>query len=165
MKEDLFFLPLFIKEKIYVIAKDFMDTEVAILEKQTSIKEEVGTVPLADLPKKDVAPFLILHEESSLPALQEELLAGILKAISVSSDKVEKLFITDFQPTTLASRKFVFVFSSAKIPSVFSQLEKNKAREITQGTQVIYSDSLTDLASDKQKKLALWAELKRAFGL
>ncbi|TAH18045.1 MAG: hypothetical protein EAZ08_12665 [Cytophagales bacterium] len=149
MKEDLFFLPLFITEKIYVIAKD----------------EEVGIAHLADLPKQETKPFLILHEENSLPVAQEELLANILKAVSISSDKLERLFIGDFQPINLASRKFIFVFSSAKIPPAFAQIEKNKAREITEGTQVIYSDSLTDLAGDKQKKLALWAELKRTFSL
>ncbi len=162
MKEDLFFLPLFIKEKIYVIAKDFADKEKETLEEQTLIKEEVSGVLAADL-IKDVLSFLILHEETMLPTAQEELLNNILKAINVPSNQVDKLFIGDFQPTQLLSRKFVFILSSAKIPTTFAQLEKNKAREITQGTKAIYSDSLTALADDKQKKLALWAELKKTF--
>ncbi len=163
MNEDLFFLPLFIKEKIYVIAKDFDAKEQETLGEQTSLKDVVSNAPITDHINKEIAPFFILHQEAALPAAQEELLNNILKAIDIPLNQVEKLFIGDFKPIHLTSRKFVFILSSAKIPTVFDQLEKNQTREITQGIRAIYSDSLTDLAIDKQKKLALWAALKKAF--
>lgn len=163
MNEDLFFLPLFIKEKIYVIAKDFEAKEQETLEKQTLLKNVVSNIPVADHINKEIAPFFILHEETSLPTAQEELLHNILKAINIPLNQVEKLFIGDFKPSQLTSRKFIFILSSAKIPTAFDQLEKNQTREITQGTQAIYADSLTELAIDKQKKLALWAALKKTF--
>jgi DNA polymerase III psi subunit len=163
MNEDLFFLPLFIKEKIYVIAQDFEAKEQETSGKQTSLKDLVSSMPLADQINKEIVPFFILHQEATLLAAQEELLHNILKAIDIPLNQVEKLFIGDFEPTQLTLRKFVFIFSSAKIPTVFDQLEKNQTREIRQGMQAIYSDSLTDLTSDKQKKLALWAALKKTF--
>lgn len=163
MNEDLFFLPLFIKEKIYVIAKDFEAKEQETLEKQTSLKNVVSNIPIADHINKETAPFFILHEEATLPTAQEELLHNILKAIDIPLNQVEKLHIGDFKPAQLTSRKFVFIFSSAKIPTAFDQLENNQVREITQGTRAIYSDSLTALVNDRQKKLDLWAVLKKTF--
>jgi DNA polymerase III psi subunit len=57
---------------------------------------------------------------------------------------------------------FIFVFSN-DVPEPFISLEKNKVRAITQSTKVLLSDTLSELINNKQKKMALWNELKKTF--
>ncbi len=145
-QKDLFFLPVFIKETIYVLDKD---------EKTLSAQGEVTTMP--------TLPFLVLHEEASpLPESLSEQLNNILKAIHIPLHQVEKLSVAAFQPAMLQDRMFIFVFSN-DVPEPFISLEKNKVRAITQSTKVLLSDTLSELINDKQKKMALWNELKKTF--
>ncbi len=168
MKDDIFFLPLFIKEKIYVIGKDEL---MLVEEKQAPVTTQYiieDTTEKLIKPEKiaqtiNPSPFLILHEENSpLPAPQEELLSNILKAINIPLPQIEKIFVGEFRREYLTGRQFIFVLSSS-VPAPFAQMEKNKVRLLSEGTQALISDSLTDLTNDKQKKMALWAELKQHF--
>ncbi len=144
--KDLFFLPILIKETIYVL-----DKEGKILSEQG----EMTTMP--------ALPFLVLHEEASpLPESLSEQLNNILKAIHISLHQVEKLSVAAFQPAMLQDRTFVFIFSN-DVPEPFISLEKNKVRAITQSTKALLSDTLSELINDKQKKMALWNELKKTF--
>lgn len=159
MKEDIFFLPFFIKEKIYVIDKEEVDF---------SVGAEVIFTPtekLQDTTQSNL-PYLVLHQdETPLLVEQDELLQNILKAISISPSQVEKLPLDSFQQIHIQNRKFIFVLSSAPLPKFFNQLEKNKTRLLTETTQALWSDSLSVLIANKQEKLALWNELKKAFGI
>ena len=157
MKEDIFFLPFFIKEKIYVLDKEDVNFSLGI-ENLTIPNEKEKDVP------KPNFDYLILHEEPSpLPAPQEELLQNILKAVQILPNQIEKIAIQDFQQVQTLNRKFIFVLSSAPLPKFFNQLEKNKTRTITEGSQALFSESLTTLTANKQEKIALWTELKRVF--
>jgi DNA polymerase III psi subunit len=156
-EEDIFFLPFFIKEKVYVIDKEQFETSLGT-ENTLLPSEEITHAPPPD--------YLILHQEPSpLPTAQEELLQNILKAIHISQNQVEKKALSDFQPVHLQGRKFVFVLSPEPLPKPLSQLEKNKTRTLTEGTKALLSDSLSVLITNKQEKLVLWAELKRAFDI
>jgi DNA polymerase III psi subunit len=166
MKDDIFFLPLFIKEKIYLIGKDelvFVETKQTNVEAQNEMMNPAIELNLSDEIKQTTPtnPFLILHEEiPPLPAPQEELLANILKAINIPLHQVEKRFVGEAEQTNLHKRRFIFVFSSS-IPLLFTSMEKNKVRLISENTKALIADSLTDLTNDKQKKIALWTELKK----
>ncbi|GAB4473589.1 MAG: hypothetical protein OHK0057_19330 [Thermoflexibacter sp.] len=143
---DFLFLPILIKETIYV------------LEKETPILQARG-----DIATKPVLPFLVLHEEASpLPEPLSEQLHNILKAINIPLNKVEKLPLATFQQAMLKDREFIFIFSNYAPPPLVS-LEKNKVRTISQSTKALLSDALNDLINDKQKKMALWNELKKNF--
>jgi DNA polymerase III psi subunit len=143
---DLLFLPILIQETIYVFDK----------EEQTLPKE--GTI--VTMP---VLPFLVLYEEASpLSESLSEQLHNILKAIHIPQNKVEKLPIATFQQAMVKDREFVFIFSSY-VPPPFVSLEKNKVIAINQSTKALLSDALSDLINDKQKKMALWNELKKNF--
>jgi hypothetical protein len=81
-EEDIFFLPFFIKEKVYVIDKEQFETSLGT-ENTLLPSEEITHAPPPD--------YLILHQEPSpLPTAQEELLQNILKAIHISQNQVEK---------------------------------------------------------------------------
>ncbi len=145
-QKDLFFLPVLIKETIFVLDKE---------EKILSTQNETTIMP--------ALPFLVLHEEASpLAESLNEQLNNILKAIHISLHQVEKLSVAAFQPTMLQDRAFVFIFSN-DVPEPFISLEKNKVRALTQSTKALLSDTLSELINDKQKKMTLWNELKKTF--
>jgi DNA polymerase III psi subunit len=160
MKEDSFFLPLFIKETLYLFHKE--------ANIYANVSEEVPTLLASESNLQEQTtqnlPFLVLHEEAMpLSPPLEELLGNILKAIRIPLNQIEKRSLGDFQPIMAKERTFILIFSSSSIPKLFSSLEKNKTRALTQDTQVLFSDALAELSNDKTKKMALWTELKRVF--
>lgn len=143
---DFLFLPILIKETIYV------------LDKEEQMRSGEGNLTIMP-----VLPFLVLHEEASpLPEPLSEQLNAILKAINIPLNEVEKLPTATFRQAMIQDREFIFIFSNY-VPQSFVSLEKNKVRAISESTKALLSDALSDLINDKQKKMALWNELKKNF--
>jgi DNA polymerase III psi subunit len=146
--EDYSFLPMFISEEIFVLPQ----------EKDTQSK--TNTTPES---ASQVKPILVLSQHA-IDKAQAELLSKILSAVNIDQTQYEILPLSTYRLELLTQRSHVFLFSDGlALPHDFLIAEKYQPVPITGGSQLIYADPLSLLASNADLKRQLWAAMKKVF--
>ena len=162
-------LHLLIDEEIYIIGKDAESTEekvetspgenlaVAEPEEEQSPPEEVKRGHIEETPtipetpiepeKEKVIPVAIFHESSSESEI--ELLKKIIEACKLTPDQYE-VFANGFNKEVKFQKALVFV---AKAKTFYTSIPY-------QGSQILCSKPLNEIASNQQEKVKLWGALK-----
>ncbi len=110
-----------------------------------------------------IKPILVIHTTD----LSDESLAlvhKILGAVKIQTSDIDLLPSKNYEKATTHGRRFIFLFGPAEIRD-FSFAEPYTICPVVGGGQLIYADSLEQLAQSAPKKKQLWELMKKAFGL
>jgi hypothetical protein len=112
----------------------------------------------------EARPVLVLYEGELAPTLQT-LLAKILEAVKVAAPQYDAHPLTAYQASLANGRRYILVFAAGQPPRDFAFAERYEAVPVLGQAQLLYADSLAQIAQDTAKKKLLWERLRQLFGV
>ncbi|MCU0449672.1 MAG: hypothetical protein MUC97_07465 [Bernardetiaceae bacterium] len=125
---------------------------------------EKGTDLTQPSPRPAPRPVLVLHE-AQLAAEEQTLLAKILEAVKVPAQQYDTHLLPTYQASLAEGRRFILVFAAGQPPRDFAFAERYEAVPVLGQAQLLYADSLAQIAQDTAKKKLLWERLRQLFGV
>lgn len=136
----------------------FLTDEVYVVRERAAPGGEVTSAgPI--IPK----PILVIHP-TELSDESLALLHKILGAVKIQSSDIDLLPSKNYEQAATHGRRFIFLFGPTEIRD-FSFAEPYTICPVVGGGQLIYADSLVQLAQSAPKKKQLWELMKQAFEL
>lgn len=166
------FLPFFFQEPVYVVNEPESFIYNPGPQDETPDSPAIEEIPVKGANKKEILVLVEEKDNEFISSENEQLLAKILQAVKLAMDDIAlvNLSRTSFPPSHVAEalekipfHKLISFGPVVKEWPVSNFFSKYMVSTDDAGRNILFADTLGDLATDPQKKRSLWQCLQQLF--